>query len=624
MMSDTDQTMAKFSMVCSALFYGVQLDGPAKKFETPPAEYSSDLQIQEDSSWVYDLPRNEGEETKVFQDTERRESREMSSRRRDLSRKAARRKRKQFFRGIHSRSRGLRKGIRRENIDQGAKVYKDACDLSWDDKIEENTTVFRNVHNIEVDIAEYAAWSLPDFLWTQLENNYSETMKLSGMLRKYWGDNDRMLKNTPLSCPHAVTSRGVMSYTIEGLNELVHFRAEGHPFECEILNYLNSETFSFCVTTKRAIDTEAVERSMCPMVNERLKKPGSSVSTKAAKNTWSNDPSCSTVAALPSTPQIDIRASHIYIFVVALKYFISKYFYSRNGLTPYTFCRLNQFLASSDAKRDTEWYVGLSDRCQCKLGVHSWLEEFIHDISFQDLRADRLKDPTHYSNYAENIQEDKTKTLLYVISRLYLKFIAKECFGEQTRPMGMIILQAFAIKWMHYTTLPFDEDDWEFQEVIYNLSRMPVEDLTDYLEEVLCKRVKRLISDFTDGSSPVKDSNSGSYIPDTNPPVTLREVDTCPELIIPLYSIESDDNSTESEQSRSSSPQKNDILPEKAVTFAPVRRNDDDDLSPLIAQETSLNEKIHPITVSPIGKVKESSQEPSFSFDQKGEVGAPW
>ena len=94
----------------------------------------------------------------------------MSSRRRDISRKAARRKvnRKQFFKGMHSRSRGLREEIRRENIDQGTKVHKDACDLCWDDKIEEDTTVFRNVHNTEVDIAEYGAWSLPNFLWTQL------------------------------------------------------------------------------------------------------------------------------------------------------------------------------------------------------------------------------------------------------------------------------------------------------------------------------------------------------------------------------------------------------------------------------------------------------------------------
>lgn len=169
-MSNTDQTMAKFSMACSALFYDVQLDGPATKFETPPAECSSDLQIQEDSIWVYDLPGNEGEEKKAFQDTEKREPREMFSRRRDLSRKAARRivNRKQVFKGIQSRSRGLREGIRRENIDQGTKVYKDACNLCWDGNIEENTIVFRNVHNTEVDIAEYGAWSLPDFLWTQL------------------------------------------------------------------------------------------------------------------------------------------------------------------------------------------------------------------------------------------------------------------------------------------------------------------------------------------------------------------------------------------------------------------------------------------------------------------------
>ncbi|KAM0151628.1 hypothetical protein ACHAQE_008454 [Botrytis cinerea] len=156
------------------------------------------------------------------------------------------------------------------------------------------------------------------------------------------------------------------------------------------------------------------------------------------------------------------------------------------------------------------------------------------------------------------------------------------------------------MKWMHYTTLPSDEDDWEFQEVIYNLSRMPVKDLTDYLEEVLCKRVKRLISDPTNGSSLVRDSSSGSYIPNTKPPVTLGEVDALPELIIPLYSVESDDNSTETEMKRPLSPQKIVILPEKTVKFAPVHRNEDDDLSPPIAQETPPDEKIHPLTESPI------------------------
>ncbi|TGO40923.1 hypothetical protein BHYA_0029g00330 [Botrytis hyacinthi] len=51
---------------------------------------------------------------------------------------------------------------------------------------------------MEINIAEYAAWPLPDFLWIQLEDNYSETMKLSEMLWKYWGENDKMFKETPL------------------------------------------------------------------------------------------------------------------------------------------------------------------------------------------------------------------------------------------------------------------------------------------------------------------------------------------------------------------------------------------------------------------------------------------
>ncbi|TGO24263.1 hypothetical protein BPAE_0107g00100 [Botrytis paeoniae] len=446
-------------------------------------------------SEFYDLSRDEGEETKVFQDTEKRESREMSSRRRDLSRKVAQGKvnRKKYSRGSHSRLSGLREGICQENIDQGTKVYKDAFDLSWDNQLEENTMVLRNMYNMEANIAEYAAWSLTDFLWIQLENNYSETMKLSEMSWKYWGENDKMFKNTPLHHLHSLTPRGVISYTIEGLKELLYFRADDYPIECEVLKYLNSETLAFCATTKRSINTQAVEISMFPMVNERLNKSGSSSSIEAAKNPCSNLLGCSTVADLPPTPQIDIRVSQIYVFVAALNYFISEYLHSRNSLTPYTFCRLNQFLASLNAKRDTEWYVGLSNRCQCKLGVHKWLEEFICDISAQNLRADRLKYPKHYSNYAKNVQEGKTKTPLYVISRLYLKFIAKRCFGEQTRPMGMILLQVFAMKWMHYTILPFDEDDWEFRAVMCSLSDMPIMDLADYLEKVLRKRVDEII-----------------------------------------------------------------------------------------------------------------------------------
>lgn len=318
-------------------------------------------------------------------------------------------------------------------------------------------------------------------------------MKLSKMLRRYWGENDKMFKKTLLHRFHPLTPRGVMSYTIEGLKELLNFRANDCPIEREVMKHLNFETLSFCATAKRPIDVEAAEISMCSILKERLNKSGSSNSIEAAKNPCNNFLGWSTVADLSLTPQVDIRVSQIYVFVAALKYFVSKYLHSRNGLTPYTFCTLNQFLASSNIQRDTEWFVGLSNRCQCKLGVHEWLEEFIYDISAQNLRTDRLKHPEHYSNYIKNMQEGKTKTPLYVISRLYLKFIAKRCFGEQTRPMGMILLQAFAMNWMHYMILPFDEDDWEFRAVVCSLSDMPVMDLTDYLEKVLRKRVDGLI-----------------------------------------------------------------------------------------------------------------------------------
>ncbi|TGO10713.1 hypothetical protein BTUL_0127g00120 [Botrytis tulipae] len=494
-MSDTGHIMADFRKACSELFYGVKLDESDKKVKTTPIDCSSKLQIQKASGWFYDLSRDEGENTKVFQDTEKGKSREMSSRRRDPSRKGAPGKvdRKRYSRRSRSRLRDLRKGICRENIDRGTKVYKDAFDLSWDDQIEENAMVLRKMYNMEINIAEYAARSLPEFLWIHMGNNYSGTMKLSEMLWKYWGENDKMFKKTPLHRLHSLTPRGVMSYMIEGLKELLYFRAGDCPIECEVMKYLNSETLSFCTTAKRPIHAESVDTSMFPMIKERFNKSGSSNSIEAAKNPCSNLLGCSTVTELPRTPQIDIRVSQNYVFVAALKYFVSKYLYSRDGPTPYTFCTLNQFLAFSNAKRNTEWYVGLSNRCQCKLGVHEWLEEFIYDISVQDLRIDRLKHPEHHSNHVKNMQEGKTKTPLYVISRLYLKFVVKGCFGEQTRPMGMILLQAFAMKWVHYTTLPFDEDDWEFRAVMSSLSDMPIMDLTDYLEKVLCKRVDRLI-----------------------------------------------------------------------------------------------------------------------------------
>ncbi|KAF7915028.1 uncharacterized protein EAE98_011351 [Botrytis deweyae] len=499
-MSDTYQVMADFGKGCSEISCGAKLDESDKKVKTPPVDCSSEPQIQEDPGWFCDLSRDESEETRVFQDTEKREARESSSRGRDLSRKVARGDvdRKKYSRRIHSRLRDLGKGIGGGNIDQGTKVYQDAFDLSWDNQVEENRMVLRNMYNMEVKIAEYAAWSLPDFLWIQLENKHSETIKLSEMLWKYWGENNKMFGKTPLHHLQSLTPRGVMSYTIEGLRKLLYFRADDYPIEGEVLKYLNSETLSFCATNKRPIDVEAVKISMCLMLDEKLNKSGPSSSIEAAKDPCNHLLGCSTVTELPPTPQIDIRVSQIYVFVAALKYFISKYLYSQNGLTPYTFCTLNQFLASSNAKRDTEWYVGLSNRCQCKLGVHEWLEEFIHDISAQNLRADRLKHPEHYSNYAKNIQEGKTKTPLYVISRLYLKFIAKKCFGERTRPMGMILLQVFAMKWMHYTTLPFDEDDWEFRAVMCSLSDMPIMDLTDYLEKVLRKRVNGIIQHSMD------------------------------------------------------------------------------------------------------------------------------
>ncbi|KAF5878847.1 uncharacterized protein Bfra_001018 [Botrytis fragariae] len=444
------EIMAEFDKACSALFCGIQLDESDKKVKTTPVDCCSELQTQEDTGFFYDLSRVRVKRQRPSKIPRKGNPEKCLPEEEILAEKLP--KEKSIEKRSHSRLRDLREGIFRENIDQGTKVYKDAFDLSWDDQIEENMIVLRNMYNMEVNIAEYAAWSLPDSLWIQLENEYSETIKLSEMLCKYWGDDDEMFKSTPLNYLHSLTPKGVISYTIEGLKKLVYFRADDYPIEWEISKYLNLETFSFCETNKRPIDVETVKLSVCPMINERLKKSGSSISIEAAKNPWSNRLGCPTVAALPPMLQIDIKVSQIYVFVAALKYFISKYLDSKAAshhiLSPLRMQREN-----------TEWYVGLSNRCQCKLGVHTWLEEFVCDISAKNIRADRLKHHKHYNNYAKNIQEGKTKTPFYVISRLYLNFITKRCFGEQTRPMGMILLQAFAMKWMHYTTLPFDEDD---------------------------------------------------------------------------------------------------------------------------------------------------------------------
>lgn len=162
--------MVDFDKAYSTISYGIQRAGSDKNVKMTPVDCSSELQIEKDSGWLYDLSRDEGEETKVFQDTKKGKYREISSRRKDLSRKVVPKRvgRRTYSRGSGSRLRDLEKGIFRENIDQGTKVYKDAFDLSWDNQIEENTMVLRNMHNMEVNIAEYATWSLPDFLWTHL------------------------------------------------------------------------------------------------------------------------------------------------------------------------------------------------------------------------------------------------------------------------------------------------------------------------------------------------------------------------------------------------------------------------------------------------------------------------
>ncbi|TGO45111.1 hypothetical protein BOTNAR_0699g00020 [Botryotinia narcissicola] len=257
-MSNTGQIMADFRKACSELFYGVKLDKSDKKVKATPIDCTSKLQNQKDSGWFYNLSRDEGENTKVFQDTEKRKSSEMSSRRRDFSRKGAPGKvdRKRYSRGSRSRLRDLRKGTCRGNIYRGTKVCKDAFDLSWDNQVEENT----------------------------MGNNYSETMKLSEMLWKYWGENDKMFKKTPLHHLHSLRPIVVMSYTIEGLKELLYFRAGDCPIECEVMKHLNSETLSFCTTAEHPSNVESIEKSIFPMVKERFNKSGSANPIEAAKN----------------------------------------------------------------------------------------------------------------------------------------------------------------------------------------------------------------------------------------------------------------------------------------------------------------------------------------------------
>ncbi|KAF7867166.1 hypothetical protein EAF04_005250 [Stromatinia cepivora] len=348
-------------------------------------------------------------------------------------------------------------------------VFKDTFDLSDDDKLKENEKVLEFMDNMEYDIDQYASLSLPELLLQQME--IDEFLNLSTSLSRYQNHDGPLSKFKSIFHHfHTTTSAGVVSHIIKGVHELIRLKARGDPVEREALKYFDCNT---------------LELSTAP---------------RLGRNTFN-------AGAFEDQPRfrINAKASKTYVFVAAFKFFISKYIHSPAELNPDTFCTLNRFLVSSGdemATRTTglnhsEWYVGLSNRCQCKVGVHSWLKGFIQQINARDRRAGKLKNP------------------IYDISRLYLRFITRNCFGEQSKQVAMILLQSFAIKWMHYMVLPFDENEEEFQNIMSKSSDMPIRKLPKYLEKVLARNLDRILSRSRGNSISLDDSNEASY-PEVN------------------------------------------------------------------------------------------------------------
>ncbi|KAJ8058565.1 hypothetical protein OCU04_012743 [Sclerotinia nivalis] len=346
-----------------------------------------------------------------------------------------------------------------------AKVFKDAFDLSDDDKLKENEEVLDHecMDNMDYGIDQCASLSLPDMLSQQVE--IDEFWNLSASLSIYQNRDGPLSKFKNISHYfHSTTSAGVVSHMITGVHELIRLKARGDPVELEALKYLDFNTLEL------------------------------STEPRLGRNTFN-------ASEDQSRFRINIKASKTYLFVAAFKFFISKYIHSPAELNPDIFCTLNRFLTSSGDETATrtmgsnhsEWYIGLSNQCQCKVGVHSWLKGFIQQINARDRKAGKLKNP------------------IYDISRLYLRFITRNCFGEQSKQVAMILLQSFAIKWMHYMVLPFDENEEEFRDIMSKPSDMPIQKLPKYLEKVLARNLDRILSRSRGGINSLDDSSDASY-----------------------------------------------------------------------------------------------------------------
>ncbi|KAA8576009.1 hypothetical protein EYC84_006172 [Monilinia fructicola] len=269
------------------------------------------------------------------------------------------------------------------------------------------------------------------------------------------------------------TSTGVTRNIILGLYELVQSKFRDDSSERKVFEHLDSNTFSFNTTPRM----------------------------------WEN------ASENPSGSQFkDAKGSRTYVFVAALKFFIAKLFNASDGLTPDTFCTLNRLLSSTNEDRGikwispSKWYIILSDDCHCEEGAHSWLNTFIDRIN----------------KYNQITKLDP----IYEISRLYLAFVWANYFGKHSREMGMILIQTLALKWMHYVSIPFDEKEKEFQDIIMIRSNTTVPRLAQFLEKSFVRNIERILLRLSGTSFHVEDLNTEPVIEVTKASVTVGSKDT--------------------------------------------------------------------------------------------------
>lgn len=312
---------------------------------------------------------------------------------------------------------------------------------------------------------------------------YDEFGGLSNLLLKY--------RREPLSTFQSyvhhlcgVTTAGIKLHMNTGLHKLLYLRAKGDPLEEDAMKYLNADTLT---------------------LGELPNLGGKEFDNLKDQ---------------PGFRLLTVLSSKTFVFAAALKFFIQKYMEDPFvNFHPDIFCKINLFLTASDEKTmicrgfrvvelldmkantfqtgiippECRW--NLSDRCQCKVGVHSWLDKFIRQINNKNLRAAKWNP-------------------MYEIAHFYLRFIARNCFGKRTRQIGMILLQALTIKWVHHMVLPFNENEERFRKIMTKASDMPINALTSFLEQVLAENVNDILirscgkSVSLDGSN--NDSSAGT------------------------------------------------------------------------------------------------------------------